>query len=88
MWVLLFIFSLFFLLFLPLTEKYLSMTHLRDYQADFFFFKLQAVMKAYAVQAYFKMSLYSKACLQSFISLPVLPLWLTCGLTHQFVKNK
>lgn len=35
-------------------------------------FLLYIVMKVDAVHTYFKMSLHSKACIQNFISLPVL----------------
>lgn len=45
-------------------------------------------MKVNAVHAYFKMSQYSKACIQCFISLPVfLHVWI-CGFTHQFITIK
>lgn len=45
-------------------------------------------MQADAAHAYFKMSLHSKACIQSFISLLVLLNGWICGFIHQFVKIK
>lgn len=45
-------------------------------------------MQANAAHAYFKMSLHSKACIQSFISLLVLLYGWFCGFIHQFVKIK
>lgn len=45
-------------------------------------------MKVDAVHAYFKMSLYRKACIQSFISLPALLHGWISGFTHQLVTIK